>query len=252
MQGDLKDVAESYLNWWQLAGVDYNYIDEPQSFLTPLTPMPSVDVAADSRAPAAPASKNEPRKLGTLPDTLDAFNDWLATTPALPGLHWSQHRILPRGKADSGIMVISDCPDGADFEQRQLFSGTGGKLLAAMLAAIDIKLDDVLLTPLSYTRPPGGRIDPDNGKLLTAIMQHHIKLVQPKRILLLGDKTSRALAAMDLREARGWLRNVNYDGGTVPAVVTFHPRFLLERPQFKREAWEDLKMFKRDLIENNA
>lgn len=253
MQGYETDAAESYLNWWQLAGVDYLYSDEPQPFLAPPPALSAFDAPADSRgaaaqnaSPAAPA--NVAQRIGTLPDTLEGFYDWLATSPALPGAHWSQHRILPRGNPQSGFMVISDCPDGADMEQRQLFSGGPGKLLTAMLKAIDIDLDDVLLTPFSYTRPPGGRIDPENGRILLSIMHHHLKLLQPKRLLLLGDKTSRALVGTDLREGRGWLRDVNYDGAKVASVVTFHPRFLLERPQFKRDAWQDLKMFKKDLI----
>lgn len=252
MQGYETDAAESYLNWWQLAGVDYHYSDEPQPFLAPPAPISTPEVIADSRETMSQAAPVRLADIGPLPDTLEAFYEWLATTPTLPGLNWSQYRILPRGNPGSRIMVISDCPDGADMEQRQLFSGGSGKLLTAMLKAIDISLDDVVLTPFSYTRPPGGRIDSENGRSLTTIMLHHIKLLQPKRLLLLGDKTSRALVGTDLREARGWLREVNYDGAKVASVVTFHPRFLLERPQFKREAWEDLKMFKKDLTQTDA
>lgn len=251
MQGYETDAAESYLNWWQLAGVDYHYLDEAQPFLAPPAPVATLEAVPDSRVTKAPTPPAAPQ-MGPLPDTLEAFYEWLATTPALPGLNWSQYRIMPRGNPDARLMIISDCPDGADMEQRSLFSGAPGKLLQAMLKAIDIALDDVVLTPFSYTRPPGGRIDPETGRALLTIMRHHIKLLQPKRLLLLGDKTSRALVGMDLREGRGWLRDFNYDDAKVASIVTFHPRFLLERPQFKREAWEDLKMFKKDLFETDA
>jgi DNA polymerase len=67
-------------------------------------------------------------------------------------------------------------------------------------------------------------------------MRHHITLVRPKRLLLLGDAPARALIGQPLAIARGKVHRIE----TVPAVATFHPRFLLARPADKALAWRDL------------
>ncbi len=256
MQGQAKDAAESYLNWWALAGVDYLYRDEVMPFLTPPEPLLHTETRADSApAPVAAVPQQAAAQsfdAATLPDNLQDFHRWLSNSPALPGAGWSAHRVLPRGIAQSGLMVISDFPDGADIEQQTLFSGGPGKLLSAMLGAIGIPLEQVMLTPLCFTRPPGGRLDPQAERDLVAIARHHIALAQPKTLLVLGDRTSRALIGMDMREGRSWLRSVNHFHGSVDAVITFHPRFLLERPQYKRAAWDDLKLLRKELGKNHA
>ncbi len=255
MQGQAIDVAESYLSWWALAGVDYAYRDEATPLLAPPTLNPLPQAHNDSPALAAmtaPQAPVTPAELGPLPATLDAFYEWVRTSPALPGANWSPVRLLPRGSVTSGLMVFTDVPDAADIEQQMLVAGAQGKLLTAMLAAIGINIDEVLIAPLSFTRPPGGRIDAGAARDLLAIAQHHIALAKPRRILILGDRTSRALTGMDIREGRGWLRNVNHDNATTGATVTFHPRFLLERPQFKRATWEDLKLLKKELGPTDA
>ena len=44
-------------------------------------------------------------------------------------------------------------------------------------------------------------------------------------------------------QARGRLRPLNQNGATV-ALASFHPQQLIERPQWKAEAWKDLQMLK--------
>src|SRR3569623_1846141 len=65
-------------------------------------------------------------------------------------------------------------------------------------------------------------------------------------VLVLVDAPSRALLGADVARARESLRVVNLMNGksavTVEAVASFHPRFLLERPAQKAEAWRDLQL----------
>ena len=67
-------------------------------------------------------------------------------------------------------------------------------------------------------------------------------LAKPKRLLLLGDVPSRALLGKPLAAARGHVHKVE----GIRAVVTFHPRQLINRPSDKALAWRDLLLLMED------
>ena len=86
--------AASALDWWREAGVDTFVGEEARDWLNPKA----------KAAPTAPA----PPPPAALPDTLDGFRDWLATTPDLPFATPTVRRDLPEGDPDSGLMVLVD------------------------------------------------------------------------------------------------------------------------------------------------
>jgi DNA polymerase len=69
----------------------------------------------------------------------------------------------------------------------------------------------------------------------------HVHLAAPRRLLLLGDRTARALLPTDGADRSAGLRPFSHDGGTVPAIATFHPRLLLSQPAAKAECWRALQ-----------
>lgn len=260
MQGRLQDAAESYVNWWALSGVDMTFVPEPIAYATEnvatLARQGDKILAHDSvteqtisrEVPANPASApaREAPPL-TLPDSLPEMLRYLAEQELFTGPLAAPHKILPAGEAGAGVMVITDMPDAEDIAAEQFLSGPSGKLFDAMLKAIGVNRTDCFLSSLAFTRVPGGRIDVRDAKRMEEIQRKLISLVRPAHLLLLGDKTSRALTGMDLHEARGWLRDVNHMDGTIASVTTFHPRFLLQRPILKRAAWEDFKRLKKGI-----
>ena len=85
-------------------------------------------------------------------------------------------------------------------------------------------------------------------------------MVAPKRLLLLGNAASRAILGTELQAARGRLHGFNHKTGETGSgsasgeasdetgvVASFHPRFLIEKPAAKAEAWKDLQMLMRGL-----
>ncbi len=148
-------------------------------------------------------------------------------------------------------MVIADMPDPEDGDAGQLFSGDAGHLFDAMMRAIGLSRADLYLCTLATARPAGGLFSPADSAQLAFRMRRQIALVQPKRLLLLGDKTNRALLSANdmanpVRSAKS-LHALNHEGGIVDAVATFHPRLLLRQPAAKAESWRALQ----NLIEGN-
>src|ERR671911_443918 len=70
--------------------------------------------------------------------------------------------------------------------------------------------------------------------------------IQPKVVLALGSVATQAL--LKTKEPIGKLRGRLHQFGDAVLVPTFHPAFLLRNPgpEYKRMAWDDLKLAKRE------
>ena len=222
--------AEALINWWALAGVDSAVAEAPVNWLRP------APIAAPP-PPAAPVA----RPTEGYPGTLDAFHAWLRDAPSLPDAAWVGPRVLPRGSHGAALMVVCDVPDQQDLAAQALLSGEAGELFDAMMAAIGQTRESLYIASLAVTRPAGGILDDVAAATLAGRMRHHVGLVAPRRLLLLGDKSAKALLPSADSGRRSHLRSFNHDGGTVPAIATFHPRLLLRQPAAKAESWRALQ-----------
>ena len=231
----LRDSA-SVLQWWHDAGVDVIVGDEAMDWLTQ-TGVESA-LATEAEAPADSAPATAPL---ALPTTIEAFGEWRNGAHA-PDAGWPGRAITAAGPAASpALMVLVDCPERTDRDA--LLEGIEGRLLDRMLAAIGLSRDAVLLAAVCVRRPPGGRVPRDVAARLNEAALHHVSLVRPRRLLLLGDAASRAIAGTGVAESRGHLRDVYHKDQTIThAVASWHPRNLLDRPALKAEAWKDLLM----------
>ncbi|MBB5687124.1 uracil-DNA glycosylase family protein [Sphingobium boeckii] len=230
---DMLDItgALSALDWWQSAGVDTPIAEEPRNWLAEhrvtAATAPAISVAA---APAA------------LPNTLAGFHQWIAEAPDMADGSRQGRRILPSGDAISGIMVMIDMPEPADGAAGSLLSDDSGRLFDKMLAAIGRDRASVYFASLCFERPIGGQTNPAAIVRMGEIARHHIALAAPKRLLLMGQAVSRAILGTELISARGKLHGVNHDGAKTEAVATFAPRFLIQSPARKADAWRDLRL----------
>ena len=239
---DWQTAAASAIDWWREAGVDALVDEAPRNWLA------AVEAAKPAARPGAVQAAVA--EIVPLPDTLVAFEAW-RIGPDAPEAAWPGKPIAAQGDPDSDIMILIDLPEREDMDSGVLMSGAVGRLFDRMLAAIGRDRASIYLVPVCATRPVAGRISPEIEDRLNEIARHHVMLAQPKRLLLLGNAPSRALLGIDATRARGSLHGFNLSGGKEPAgasdaatqaVASFHPRFLLERPAAKAEAWRDLQM----------
>ena len=220
--------AASALDWWQEAGVDVVVGETPRDWLS-------------SKAKAAPV-QSAPAPM-PLPDTLDAFRDWLATSTDLPFAAPSARRERPVGDPASGLMVLIDMPS----PEGGLLAGEAGALFDRMLNAIGRSRETIYLASLSPIRTPTGLIDDSYLARLGEVARHHIGLVAPRTLLMFGDICGKALVGAPVAGARGKWHEVATASGPIKTLVTIKPEKLNEMPAIKKLAWADLQMLMEEL-----
>ncbi len=224
---DWHTLAASTLDWWRDAGVDLLVDEDPVDWLAPPSTTPA-QLVSPAPGPAA------------MPADLTSFLAW-RVGPDAPDAAWPGRRLGPEGAITSTI-VVTDLPDREDLTAGRLMSGTSGALLDRMLAAIGLSRDATQLVPVAVARPPAGRISSADEPRLAETIRRHLALARPERVLLLGNAASRAVLGMDCQSARGSSHVINHAGREARVIASFHPRFLLERPTAKADAWRDLRL----------
>ena len=225
--------ARSALAWWLAAGVDIAVQDEPRNWLKP-TPKAPPSVASE---PSAPPNIAPPSH-----ETLAELQTWLASSMQLPLATPTARRVIPQGAEDAEVMLLTDSPALEDLTAGQPIGGEAWKMTKRMLAAIKIPVEHAYAATLNCIHAPGGKLSPAEREACAEIARKHIKLARPKRLLLLGEGPSQALLGKPLPQARGHIHKVE----GVRAVVTFHPRQLINQPSNKSLAWKDLLLLMED------
>ena len=233
---DWRRLTASALEWWDAAGVDVLADECPRDWLAP------------APAPTAPSTKAEPvARSAAMPTTADAFAAW-RVGPDAPEAAWPGRRLGAEGDPGAPLWVFTDLPEREDLAEGRLLGGAQGSLFDRMLAAIGRTRADILLVPLATARPPAGRIGREVEARLGEVARHHLSLGRPTRALLMGEAASRCLLAMNCQDARGSLHRINHSSGqdgvesATMIVASLHPRFLLDRPMAKADAWRDLRL----------
>ncbi|MBI5021504.1 MAG: uracil-DNA glycosylase [Ignavibacteriales bacterium] len=147
------------------------------------------------------------------------------------------------GNPKADVMFVGEAPGADEDAQGEPFVGRAGQLLNKILAAVDLKREDVYICNILKCRPPNNR-DPEANEmeLCTPYLYKQISLIQPKFIICLG-----RIAAQWLLQTNGTLSSMRekiHDFRGTKLIVTYHPAALLRNPNWKRPAWEDMKMFR--------
>lgn len=245
-----EDLIKSLHHWWSLAGVEEDFNREPASLLTQPTqptsqPPEAVVPEVQNRPEIVPEIAPEVIAPDNFPDDHDKFIQWLSQADNLIEKSWAKEYILPTGILNPDVMIISAMPETNNLPENGLFAPRSYQLIKNMMSAIGVDSENLYISGLAIARSPDGRIQEKDQTLLKARMLHHIDLVQPKRIILFGEGVTMALFGKNLLTVRKNKRFINHVSSKTETIATFHPRILLDRPEFKAEAWKDLQLLTR-------
>ncbi|AZO96407.1 uracil-DNA glycosylase [Halocella sp. SP3-1] len=150
------------------------------------------------------------------------------------------------GNRDASLMFIGEGPGRQEDATGIPFVGKSGQLLDKILAAIDVKREDVYIGNIVKCRPPNNR-DPkeDEKKACLPYLRNQVHLIRPRIIVCLGRVAAQSIISPDFKITRqhgSWTERKGYY-----LTATYHPSALLRVPSRKKEAWEDFKKIKEKL-----
>lgn len=213
-----------------------------------VTAMPAVEVAPVEPVASRPAMIVSPpdanRAQRIVQMDWDELNQSIAACRACALCEQRKQAVPGVGDQNADWLFIGEGPGAEEDERGEPFVGQAGKLLDAMLSAIDLtRGEDVYIANAVKCRPPGNRT-PEAPEVAACLpyLKRQMELLKPKLIVLLGKAAVHAVLGVDssLASLRGKPSTFVNGDQSVPLIVTYHPAYLLRTLPDKSKAWEDL------------
>jgi len=162
--------------------------------------------------------------------------------------------VFSDGNIQSPIMIVGEGPGQKEDELGKPFVGDAGNLLNKMLKAINIKRDKIYITNVvNYRAPNNRKPEPSEINRYSEFLKEHISIIDPKILILMGSTAMEAILGSNKRisKERGQWKEVIIKQKNFKAIVTFHPAYLLRKPDQKKFSWEDLKIIRKEIDQQN-
>lgn len=203
----------------------------------PGAPMPLADAEPEREHAREPT--DSPARIAAM--------DWDVLAGTVSGclncpLHAGRTRtVFGVGNRQADWLIVGEAPGAEEDRRGEPFVGRAGRLLDAMLAALGHARAEVYIANVVKCRPPENRDPrPDEAAACAPYLDRQIALLEPRIILAVGRVAAQRLLGTDSPVGRLRGKVHRYGAGKIPLVVTWHPAYLLRRPEAKAETWRDL------------
>ena len=190
-----------------------------------------------------PSAAGYPDEPWTSAQSLDELNKQICECLKCPLGQTRTNFVFGVGNPKADVMFVGEAPGADEDAQGVPFVGRGGQLLNKIIEAVQLKREEVFICNILKCRPPNNRDPlPSEMDTCTPYLHKQIELVKPKFIICLG-----RISAQFLLKTNGSLTSLRgkaHDYHGAKLIVTYHPAALLRNPNWKRPAWDDMKMFR--------
>ena len=192
----------------------------------------------------APLSPQYPEEPWVHVQMIDELNKDIAGCLKCPLGQTRTNFVFGVGNPKADVMFIGEAPGADEDAQGEPFVGRAGQLLNKIIEAVQMKREEVYICNILKCRPPNNR-DPLPTEMGTCspYLLKQIELIKPKFIICLGRISAQWL--MQTNDTLTALRGKAHEFHGARLIVTYHPAALLRNPNWKRPAWDDMKMFKK-------
>ena len=179
-------------------------------------------------------------------DTLDQLAEIVAKCTKCPLYRTATKPVPGQGSPTAELVCVGEAPGENEDKQGLAFVGQAGQLLTKILAAINLRREDVFICNVLKHRPPGNRNPmPQEVEACSPYLVRQLEIIRPKVIVAFG--TFAAQTLLETKLSIGKLRGSVHKYYGIPLIVTYHPAALLRNPAWKRPTWEDVQLARRVL-----
>ena len=161
------------------------------------------------------------------------------------GLAKGRTRAVPgEGNPHAEIIFIGEAPGFTEDQTGRPFCGAAGQFLTQLITSIGLKREDVFITNIVKSRPPGNRDPlPEEIAACKPWLDQQLEIIKPKVIVTLGNSPAKGLLGATTGITRLHGQWQSYEG--IAAMPTYHPSYLLrgggdEKARYW-EVWEDME-----------
>ena len=192
-------------------------------------------------------NENKDKKLIKLKEEINSIQDCKLKNNA-------SKIVFADGNIQSSIMIVGEGPGEKEDELGKPFVGDAGNLLNKMLKAIKIERKKIYITNVVNYRPPNNR-KPEQSEInrYSKYLKEHISIIDPKILILMGSTAMEAILGINkkISKERGQWKEVIIKQKNYKTIITFHPAYLLRKPDQKKFSWEDLKIIRKEINQKN-
>jgi uracil-DNA glycosylase len=166
-------------------------------------------------------------------------------------LHKTRTKSVPgEGPADARVMLIGEAPGWNEDQQGRPFVGAAGRFLEELLAKAGMKRDEVFITNVVKSRPPGNRDPlPDEIAACAPYLERQIEVIDPDVIVTLGRfSMARWFPGERISRIHGQPKQV----GRRLIVPMYHPAAALHQQALRATIEEDFGRLPKILAEAEA
>jgi DNA polymerase len=189
----------------------------------------------------------KPKRGGTPAEQLAALAGCVAACTRCEELAQTRTQtVFGVGNPEASIMFIGEAPGADEDRTGEPFVGRAGQLLDRIVAACNLKREDIYICNILRCRPPGNRNpSPEEAANCREYLDAQIEIVDPDYIVCWGSVAAKNL--LDSNEAIGRMRGKFFKYGRAKVACTYHPSYLLRNPPVKKDVWDDMKFIMRDM-----
>ncbi len=150
------------------------------------------------------------------------------------------------GNPEAEIMFVGEAPGADEDSQGEPFVGRAGQLLNKIIEACELTREEIYICNILRCRPPGNRNpSPVEASNCREHLEAQIETIAPRYIVCWG--TCAAQNLLGIKTPIGKLRGQFFDYRGAKVVCTYHPSYLLRNPPAKKQVWEDMQFFRKDM-----
>jgi DNA polymerase len=158
------------------------------------------------------------------------------------------HAVPGVGDRKASWLFVGEGPGRSEDLEGEPFVGPAGKLLDNMLKAMQLARGvDTYIANIVKCRPvdaDGSDRPPVQNEVAACrpFLERQIDLIKPTVIVVLGKTAATSLLGLNEETSLASLRGEPHSYQGIPVVVTYHPAYLLLKPEDKAKSWRDLRL----------